>query len=59
VNAEAARQRRRGDTWDPLKLQPPRLLERAFAVAESLLVALGLPVGEEILVDARKPETPR
>lgn len=59
VNAGAARRRRRRDTWDPLKLQPPRLLERAFAVAESLLVALGWPVGEEILVDARKPETPR
>ena len=58
VNAEAARRRRRGETWDPLNLQPPRLPDRAFAVAESLLVALGLPVGEEILVHARKPETP-
>jgi len=55
VNAEAARRRRRGRPWDPSRPSPPGPLARAFASAESLLVALGRPVGEEVLLDARKP----
>jgi SAM-dependent methyltransferase len=55
INAEAARRRRLGRGWDPSRPSPPGPLARAFALAESLLVALGLPVGEEVLVDARKP----
>lgn len=54
--AEAARRRRRGTPWSPLRLPPPSLPARTFAVAEFLLVALGWPVGEEIQVCARKPQ---
>ena len=56
VNSEAARRRRRGEAWDPLQLQPPGLADRLFWLCESALVALGLPVGEEILLRARKPQ---
>jgi SAM-dependent methyltransferase len=55
VDAEAARRRRRGERWDPASPTSPGPLARAFALAESLLVALGCPVGEEVLVVARKP----
>ncbi len=57
VNAEAARRRRRGEIWDPLDLQPPRLPDRLFALVEMLLVALGWSAGEEVLVHAHRPGT--
>jgi SAM-dependent methyltransferase len=55
VNAGAARRRRRGLTWDPATPGSPSLVDRAFALAESFLVGLGRPVGEEVLLHARKP----
>ncbi len=55
VNAEAARRRRRGLTWDCTRPGRPGLQDRAFALAESLLISLGRAVGEEVLVHARKP----
>jgi SAM-dependent methyltransferase len=55
VNAEAARRRRRGLTWDPSTPERPGLLAQAFALAESLLIGIGRPVGEEVLLHARKP----
>jgi SAM-dependent methyltransferase len=55
VNAGAARQRLRGERWDPLRLEPPGLGGRAFGLAEALLVALGRPLGEETVVRARRP----
>jgi SAM-dependent methyltransferase len=54
VNAGAAR-RRRGRRWDPSAPSRPRPLDRAFALAEALLVGLGWPVGEEVLLHARRP----
>jgi len=56
VNSEAARRRRCGQVWDPLNLRPPRLTDRLFALVESALVGMGLPVGEEILLRARKAQ---
>jgi SAM-dependent methyltransferase len=56
VNARAARDRRRGLAWDcsvPARPGPP---DRAFALAETFLVGLGRPVGEEVLLQARKPQ---
>ncbi|HSD28754.1 MAG TPA: class I SAM-dependent methyltransferase [Vicinamibacteria bacterium] len=55
VNAEAARRRRRGRHWDPSAPSRLRPVDRAFALAESTLVGLGWPVGEEVLLQARKP----
>lgn len=55
VNAGAARRRRRGLTWQPSTPTRPRLPDRALALAETLLVALGWPVGEEVLLRARRP----
>ncbi len=55
VSADAARRRLRGERWDPTRLEPPGLSARAFGLAEGFLVAAGLPVGEEIVVRARKP----
>jgi SAM-dependent methyltransferase len=54
LNAEAAR-RRRGLTWNCMVPGRPGLPDRAFALAESLVSRLGRPVGEEVLVHARKP----
>jgi SAM-dependent methyltransferase len=58
VNSEAARRRRRGDRWDPVRLDPPRFLDWAFALAEALLVFSGWQVGEEVVLCARKPAPP-
>jgi SAM-dependent methyltransferase len=55
VNAEAARRRRRGRAWDCSMPGRPGLPDRAFALAESLLIGLGRAVGEEVLLHARKP----
>jgi SAM-dependent methyltransferase len=55
VNAEAARRRRRGQAWDCAQPGRPTLPDRAFALAESLLIGLGRPVGEEVLLHARRP----
>jgi SAM-dependent methyltransferase len=55
VNARAARRRRRGLAWDPARPGTPGFLDRAFALAESLLISVGWPVGEEVVLDARKP----
>jgi SAM-dependent methyltransferase len=55
VHCEAARRRRRGERWDPLRLEAPRLIDRAFALAEAFLVTSGWPVGEEVVLRARRP----
>jgi SAM-dependent methyltransferase len=55
VNAEAARRCGRRPTRDRSTPERPGLLDRAFALAESLLIGLGRPVGEEVLLHARKP----
>jgi SAM-dependent methyltransferase len=55
ANAEATRRRRRGRHWDPSSPGRPGPLDRAFALAESFLVGFGWPVGEEVLLHARKP----
>jgi SAM-dependent methyltransferase len=57
VNADAARRRRRGLAWDPAMPSRPGLPDRAFALAEALLIGLGRPVGEEVLLHARKPRS--
>ena len=56
ASAEAARRRRRGQSWSPLELLRPGPLARLLALVEFLLVTLGAPLGEEILVRARKPQ---
>jgi SAM-dependent methyltransferase len=58
VNCEAARRRRRGERWDPLHLEAPRFVDRAFALAEALFVTLGWAVGEEVVLRARKAAAP-
>jgi len=58
VHCEAARRRRRGERWDPLHLEKPRLIDRAFALAEALLVTSGWPVGEEVVLRARRLAAP-
>jgi SAM-dependent methyltransferase len=55
ANAEAARRRRRGSHWDPSSPSRPGPLDRAFALASALLIVFGRPVGEEVLLHARKP----
>jgi hypothetical protein len=47
-----------GRTWDWTRPRPPGLRDRLLALVEGLLVALRLPVGEEVLVSARKPGAP-
>jgi SAM-dependent methyltransferase len=56
VNSEAARRRGRGQRWDPLQLASPGPVDRLFWLLEAALLALGLPVGEEVIVHARRPE---
>jgi SAM-dependent methyltransferase len=51
--AEAARRRKLGRAWRPTALPRPSPAARAFSLAESLLVAVGLLVGEEIQLQAR------
>jgi hypothetical protein len=41
ANAEAACRRRRGLHWNPSRPSCPAPLDRAFALAESVLVGLG------------------
>jgi 2-polyprenyl-3-methyl-5-hydroxy-6-metoxy-1,4-benzoquinol methylase len=55
VNAAAARRCGRGQAGDGLAPERAGLLDRGLALAESLLVGLGWPVGEEVLLHARKP----
>ena len=59
VNAGAARRRRRGLAWDCSMPDRPGLPDRAFALAEALLIGLGRPVGEEVLLHARRPPAAR
>lgn len=56
LHAGAARRRRRGLAWDCSMPGRPGLPDRALALVETLLVGLGRPVGEEVLVHARKPQ---
>jgi SAM-dependent methyltransferase len=55
VNAAAARHLGRDLGWNPAAPGRGGLPDRVFALAESLLVGLGRPVGEEVLLHARKP----
>jgi SAM-dependent methyltransferase len=59
VNSEAARRRRRGERWDPLRLAPPGPIDRLFGLLEAALVGVGLPVGEEVLVSASRAAASR
>jgi hypothetical protein len=54
VNSEAARKRRRGGRWDPARLDPPETVDLLFAALEAALVLMGRPLGEEVMVSARK-----
>jgi SAM-dependent methyltransferase len=55
VNARAARDRHRGLAWDCAVPGRPGLPDRTFAVAEAIMIHLGRQVGEEVLLQARKP----
>ena len=51
----ASRTQRGGAAWDWRRPRPPAPGDRLLGVLEGLLVALGLPVGEEVVLRARKP----
>jgi SAM-dependent methyltransferase len=51
----ASRVQRAGGRWDWSRLGGPALVDRALAATEAVLVALGAPLGEEIVLRARKP----
>lgn len=51
----ASRTQRAGAEWSWSRPRPPTLGDRLLGAVEGALVALGLPVGEEIVVRARKP----
>lgn len=55
VDFDAARRRRRGQRWDPLQLPRPELADRSLGAVEALLVLLGVPTGEEVVLRARRP----
>lgn len=54
----ASRIQRAGVAWDWSRPRPPVLGDRFLGFTEALLVALGLSVGEETIVRARKPPAP-
>jgi SAM-dependent methyltransferase len=56
ASAEAAGRRRRGAAFRLDAPPRPGASARVFAAVESLLVALGRPVGEEIVASARRPQ---
>jgi SAM-dependent methyltransferase len=51
----ASRTQRGGAAWDWRRPRPPAPSDRLLGVLEGLFVALGLPVGEEVILRARKP----
>jgi SAM-dependent methyltransferase len=51
----ASRAQGAGRTWDWARPHPPAPRDRLLGLLEALVVALRLPVGEEIVVNARKP----
>lgn len=53
----ASRTQRGGAAWDWRRPRPPAPGDRLLGVLEGLLVALGLPVGEEAVLRARRPHT--
>jgi SAM-dependent methyltransferase len=50
----ASRHQRAGARWDVDRPCPPALVDRLLGATESILVALGRPLGEEAIVRARK-----
>jgi len=50
----ASRNQRAGASWDWRRPHPPAVGDRLLGLAERLLVALGAPVGEEVILRARK-----
>jgi SAM-dependent methyltransferase len=50
----ASRVLRAGALWDWVRPRPPALADRVLAAAEAVLVALGRPVGEEVVVRAQR-----
>ena len=58
ANAEAAR-RRRGLPRGSSMPGRPGLPDQSLALAEALLISLGRPVGEEVLLQARRPHSGR
>jgi len=50
----ASRYQRAGASWSWSRPHPPAAGDRLLGLAEGLLVALGAPVGEEVIVRARK-----
>jgi SAM-dependent methyltransferase len=51
----ASRAQRAGGRWDWSRPRGPALADRALAATEAVLVGLGAPLGEEIVLRARKP----
>jgi SAM-dependent methyltransferase len=50
----ASRFQRAGASWDWSRPHPPAVGDRLLGLTEGLLVALGAPVGEEVIVRARQ-----
>jgi SAM-dependent methyltransferase len=50
----ASRCQRAGASWDWSRPRPPAVGDRLLGLTEGLLVALGAPVGEEVIVRARR-----
>jgi SAM-dependent methyltransferase len=50
----ASRVQRAGGRWDWTRPRPPALVDRVLAATEVVLVGLGRPLGEEVVVRARR-----
>ena len=55
VYLAASRGLRSGDRWDWRRPRQPAVADRLVGAAERALVALGRPLGEEVIVRARRP----
>jgi SAM-dependent methyltransferase len=51
----ASRDQRSGTRWDWRRPRPPTVADRLLGATERALVAVGRPLGEEVIVRARRP----